>query len=237
MSIQGQARWLTIPLVVGGRRIYLSTQIDDVHLETDLYQPTNTTFRVRPGDLQAHVSWMQDINSRMSAGSNYFIELGHNGNGDIEAAVDANDNAGTNICTPDAAIEYPDQPDTALEFQKPLGSGTDVWPKTPTAYKWSLSCAKLDPLASWIMTPSNRDAFAHVSHTFTHENVDNATYSDASKEISFNVAWLQQVGISSGQRYSGKGIIPPAITGMHNGDAIKAWMDNGITAVVGDNVS
>jgi hypothetical protein len=180
---------------------------------------------------------MKDINSRMPAGSNYFIELAHNGNGDIEAAVEANNNAGTKLCTPNTAIEYPEQIDTSLEFQKPLGTGTNIWPNTPTTYKWSLSCAKLDPLASWIMTPSNRNAFAHVSHTFTHEGLNNATYSDASKEISFNVAWMQQVGLSAAPRFSRKGLVPPAITGMHNGDAIKAWLDNGITSVVGDNVS
>ena len=37
------------------------------------------------------------------------------------------------------------------------------------------------------------------------------------------------------KRWSPKGIIPPAITGLHNADAIKAWMDNGIVHVVGDN--
>jgi hypothetical protein len=35
--------------------------------------------------------------------------------------------------------------------------------------------------------------------------------------------------------FSSKGLIPPAITGLHNGDAIKAWHDAGIQNVVGDN--
>lgn len=223
---------LIVRVVAGRRRIYLSTQIDDVHLETELYQPANTNFRCTTGDLEAHVSWTSDINSRMPAGSNYFIELGHNGNGDIEAAID---NGAS--CNPDEAIYYPEQIDTPLEFQKPLGTGTDIWPETPKSYVWSETCAKGDELASWFMVPANRDAFAHVSHTYTHSSLNNATYSDASKEISFNKAWMQQVGISAGSRFSGSGLIPPAITGLHNGDAIRAWMDNGITAVVGDNVS
>jgi hypothetical protein len=63
----------------------------------------------------------------------------------------------------------------------------------------------------------------------------NATYSDASKEISFNQAWVTQIGLDTAKRWSAKGLIPPAITGLHNGDAIKAWLDNGITNVVGDN--
>lgn len=69
----------------------------------------------------------------------------------------------------------------------------------------------------------------------THEALNNATYNDCSKEISFNRVWLQHSGISSARYYSPAGLIPPAITGMHNADAIKAWLDNGIKFVVGDN--
>lgn len=46
---------------------------------------------------------------------------------------------------------------------------------------------------------------------------------------------MKQVGISAATRFSAGGLVPPAITGLHNGDAIKAWMDNGIKQVVGDN--
>lgn len=69
----------------------------------------------------------------------------------------------------------------------------------------------------------------------THEDLTNATYSDTSKEISFNQAWLKQVGLDAAARFSPKGIIPPAITGLHNADALQAWKDNGIVNVVGDN--
>jgi len=65
--------------------------------------------------------------------------------------------------------------------------------------------------------------------------LDNATYSDANKEIVFNVAWMKQVGISDGAHFSPNGLIPPAITGLHNGDVIQAWLKNGIANVVGDN--
>jgi hypothetical protein len=92
-----------------------------------------------------------------------------------------------------------------------------------------------DPLASWFNNPTNRDQFMHISHTFTHENLDNATYSDVNKEITFNIAWLQQIGISDAAHFSAHGLVPPAITGLHNGDSIKALLDNGIRYVVGDN--
>lgn len=226
--------WMTRGLFLGARKIYLNTQIDDVHLTTGLYQPAGGLFRLSAADLPPHVSWMSDINTRLPSGSNYWVELGHNGNGDIINATNIEYSANVDVCSPVDAIYYDGNPETTLEFQKPLGSGVNQWPNSPNSYNWTLTCAKIDKLASWFMTAANRDAFSHVSHTFTHENLDNATYSDVNEEITFNQAWLKQVGIAAG-KFSPHGLIPPAITGMHNGDAINAFITNGITNVVGDN--
>jgi hypothetical protein len=68
---------------------------------------------------------------------------------------------------------------------------------------------------------------------FTHENMDNATYADSIREITFNQAWMKQVGLTDG-KFSVNSVIPPAITGLHSGDAIKGWIDNGIKYIVGD---
>jgi hypothetical protein len=203
-----------------------------MHLESDLYQPNGSTFRIRASDLTAHKTWVSNINTRLPAGSNYVPEIGHNGNGDIEYSTNLN---GINGCNPDFAVEYDSPPDTPLEFQKPLGTGTNLWDPQWVTYGWTSTCALKDPIATWFSTASNRDTFAHVSHTFTHEELNNATYHDASLEIQFNIAWLKQIGIWNGNKFSSTGLIPPAITGLHNGDAIKAWMDNGIKYVVGDN--
>lgn len=225
--------WLTRGLTVGYRRLHLNTQVDDVHLNTALYQPADGLFRLRAADLQGIKDWMPKLNSRLPTGSSYFMELGHNGNGNIVAGIKAEN---TTTCMPDPAIIYTGpMSSTPLEFQKPLGTGTDIWPTTPTMYRWSKACSMLDSLFNWLSTPANMNAFAHISHTFTHESLNNATYNDTYREITFNQAWANTVGISSASRWSPNGIIPPAITGLHNGDAIRAWMDNGITAVVGDN--
>jgi len=223
--------WVTRGVYQGYRRINFGTQIDDMFLESDIYYPANNTFRIRTADLKQHATWTTTINSKLSTGSKYFVEIGHNGNGNIEAgtAADTKDVCG------DGAIEYDSQADTALEFKKPLGTGANIWPSTAKNYSYSLACAKLDSLYSFFSTASTRDAFAHISHTFTHESEDNATYSDIYKEISWNQAWLKQVSLSSATNFSPKSIIPPAITGLHNGDALQAWWDNGITACVGDN--
>lgn len=225
--------WVTRGLYVGFRRLYLSTQVDDMFLETELYRPQGQVYRAKPQDLSTHVDWQAKLNAKMPQGSEFFIEIGHNGNGDIETATDLTQ--GQSLCSPNTAIEYADQPNGSPEYTKQPGTGTNIWPSTPTKYTWSLDCAKLDELENWFAVANQRDAFAHISHTFSHADLTNATYSDTSKEITFNQAWLKQVGLDAAKRFSPKGIIPPAITGLHNADAIRAWMDNGIQNVVGDN--
>ncbi|KAK2629472.1 hypothetical protein QTJ16_000292 [Diplocarpon rosae] len=223
--------WVTRGLYVGFRRVYFSTQVDDMFLSSDLYFPNNTEYRIGTADLDDHVKWTKDINSRLPNGSLYFIEVGHNGNGNIQAAV-VNDT--TEICQPDEAIAW-DENSTALEFQKPLGTGTNLWPPTPETYVWSVACTKLDALNVWWTNPANRDVFSHVSHTFSHLSLNNATYEDVYKEVTFNQAWLKQTGLTEAKRFSSKGLIPPAITGMHNGDALRAFSDAGLSNTIGDN--
>lgn len=170
---------------------------------------------------------MSTINSKLNPGSNWWIEIGHNGNGNIEESADL-DKTGK-LCDP-GSIEYSDQIDTPLEFQKPIGSGTSIWPTTASTYpKYSAACLQKDPLLVWWQNPANLNAFSHISHTFTHEDQDNATYSDVFKEMSWNQAWLAASGIAAATRFSATGLIPPAITGLHNGDALQAWSDCGIT--------
>lgn len=224
--------WMTRGLFLGARKVYLNAQIDDMHLNTNLYYPQGQTFRLRPDDLTAHVSWQEDLNSRMPEGSRFFLDIGHNGNGDI---IYSTLNDTSSLCDPSYAIYYEGQEAPPLEFKKPLGTGIDRWPETPSEYVWTLACAEIDDVAAWFMVPENRDAFGHVSHTFSHLNLNNATYSDTDKEIFFNQAWQRQVGLDQAAEFSENGLIPPAITGLHNGDAIRAFMDNGINKVVGDN--
>lgn len=219
--------------VLGHRKTYLNTQVDDIHLDTPMFWPEDEIFRTDIADIEVHKDWQADLNSRLPPGSKYFMELCHNGNGDIITATDTD--LGWDTCDPKEAVDYETPPDPPLEFMKPPGTGVDVWPAEFSSYPWTMQCARIDPLASWFMDPENRDAFAHVSHTFTHLELNNATYHDASREIAFNRDWLVQVGIADADMFSPSGLVPPAITGLHNADAIRAWMDNGVEFVVGDN--
>lgn len=69
-------------------------QVDDMFLDTDIYSPNGTKYQVTTDDLDEHVQWMADINSRLTIGSNYFIEIGHNGNGNIEVSFPFYSSAG-----------------------------------------------------------------------------------------------------------------------------------------------
>jgi hypothetical protein len=131
-------------------------------LVTDLYEPQGSTFRIRPADMEHHITWQDDLNRRLPKGSKYQLEIGHNGNGDIEAAVVLSVQG---VCNPITAIDYPYQTDTVLEFVKQPGSGEDIWPSNPQTYRWSATCANLDPLMQWFRNATKRDAFMHVSHT------------------------------------------------------------------------
>jgi len=225
--------FLTRGLFVGARKTSLNVQVDDIHLVSDIYSPAGF-FRIATSDLNAHVTWQTNLNGRLPSGSSFVLELAHNGAGDLETAGSI---AGPGVCVPNTEdFIGPGYPAiTDLEFKKPLSTGIDYWSPSYVTYSWSATCAKLDALANWFTSSTNRNRFAHVSHTFTHLVLNNATYSDAAKEIQFNQAWAAQIGIASANKWSSHGLVPPAISGLHNGDVIKAWLDNGILYVVGDN--
>ena len=56
--------------------------MDDVFLTSLIYSPGGT-FRIRPADFAAHITWMNTLNAKLPKGSNYTMELAHNGNGNI----------------------------------------------------------------------------------------------------------------------------------------------------------
>lgn len=123
---------------------------------------------------------------------------------------------------------------TALEYVKPLGTGVNKWPQNPT-FDWSAQCIFLDPLAHFFTNLTQRDAIGLVSHTFTHLELNEATYHDTLREIEFNLMYGELLNLTNAAKFSGGGLIPPAITGMHNGDALRAFTDNGLWNAIGDN--
>lgn len=224
--------WMTRGLYAGYRRVNLNTQIDDMFLGTEIYYPGNgaNSYRVTPTDMNVIKSWVPTIQAKMNRGSWFKPEIGHNGNGNIIAA----DPDGSQDAACSGGPIYTEYESTPLEFKKPLGTGTSGWPSSPSSYPFTNTCLNKDPLKTWFATAANRDAFLHISHTFTHQAQNNATYNDIFKEINWNQRWLNQTTLANGN-FTANGLIPPAITGLHNGDALRAWWDNGIRNSVGDN--
>jgi len=54
--------------------------------ETPIYN-TGVNFRVASSDVSHHITVMKTVNKKLPAGSNWFMEIGHNGNGNIEVAL------------------------------------------------------------------------------------------------------------------------------------------------------
>lgn len=236
-------QWALRSSYPGHRRVYLNPQIDDVFLDTpitvnkskaaspydwDAQNNTEYDFRLSVNDFLVQQSWLKDVQSRLPAGSNFTIEFCYNGNGPLLFA-----NPTTGIILDD----YVDVSNTLL-FKKPLGTGTNAWPDKPTTFKYSQSKYRTDALYNaFVSSPTLRRAFHWVSHTFTHLNLNNATYSDAYKEMSFNkaVAGSGYLQLENDPIYTANCMVPPMITGLLNGDALKAMADNNITCACGDN--
>ncbi|KAF1999707.1 hypothetical protein P154DRAFT_535215 [Amniculicola lignicola CBS 123094] len=220
--------WMTRGLYAGYRRVNLNAQIDDMMLATPIYNSANQ-YRVVPADMNDIKAWVPTINAKMNPGSLFRPEIGYNGNGNI---IQVDPNSSDSACTPGPIFTGYDATDA--EWEKPLGTGVTMWPTTPTNYTYTSTCLVKDTLSQWFQTASNRALFYHLSHTYTHMHLNNATYGDVYKEISFNQKWLAATGLSSGT-FSPKALIPPAITGLHNGDALQAMYDLGLRNAVGDN--
>ncbi|KAJ6263087.1 hypothetical protein Dda_1646 [Drechslerella dactyloides] len=228
--------WATRGVYNGYRRARLSTQVDDVLLETDAWD-TKTPYRTTVEDMNTHALWVADINKRLAStnpGSNYFVELGLNGNGSLFQAKALDPNGQKCNYNPTVYTRFPDI--TPPDFQKHLGKGTDIWPPVTNFTAYPPECFKLDPLAAWLSTAAPaQTAFSYVSHTFTHLNLNSATYNDTYKEVNWNLQYFNLIGLDKNSILSTKSVITPAVTGLRNGDALQAMWDNGVWNAVGDN--
>ena len=73
--------------------------------------------------------------------------------------------------------------------------------------------------------------FAWINHTWDHTEMDAMGYAKAFDELSQN----NQYGVGSGlSRYSVENLVTPSLTGLKNGEAMRAAFDVGIRQVVSD---
>eukprot|EP00123_Amoebidium_parasiticum_P011511 comp20753_c0_seq1/m.27200 comp20753_c0_seq1/g.27200 ORF comp20753_c0_seq1/g.27200 comp20753_c0_seq1/m.27200 type:complete len:872 (-) comp20753_c0_seq1:715-3330(-) len=91
-------QWATRGVYLGQRRMYLTPQVDDLFLPTDLW--VGYRYRMTPTDVNYHASWTSNLTSKfgLAPGSNFKLELAFNGygysigkydNGELSKATDA----------------------------------------------------------------------------------------------------------------------------------------------------
>lgn len=93
----------------------------------------------------------------------------------------------------------------------------------------------VDPL--FIYAKQHKAKFYWESHTYTHPYLDTYTYAQVHEEFSLNIDTAKVLfgDALSDPAYDGKSCITPSITGLFNGEALRAMYDVGIRNVVGDN--
>jgi len=224
--------WGTRSLFNGFRRVYFTPHIDDVFLSTELvdvkhnveYSKYSEEFRTKPEDYQKIAQFQKDVLDIMPEGSFYRVELAFNGNG-LLLSVDY-----------DQALEVDGERYVDLEFVKEPGTGDKRWPKENYQFtKGNLSTFEKDDLYKYFAhNETAQREFFWSSHTFTHENLDNASRSDVDNEIRLNIEVADMLGLTEKEYWSGGAIITPQISGLHNKDALEIFRKYGINSATGD---
>jgi hypothetical protein len=224
--------WGTKGFYPGYRRVMFSTHVDDVFLSTAV-QEGQPDFRISELDMTAAEKWQTDLNTRMNPGSEYKMDLCFNGNGVFSTVQKSFPSIGP-VDLDDLAYV-----DVDKEFKKPPGTGIDVWapinlnPYSSNSVAFNLPAFRYyDGLFNYIY--ANQAKYYLNSHTFTHEDLNNCSYRDAFNEIRVNQNFAKGVGFDTKSYWSKHAIVSPGISGVFNADALQAFVDAGITSVVGD---
>jgi len=225
--------WGTRGIYSGFRRVYFTPHIDDVFLATELVDPKKNTdegteiFRTTTTDFDNIKKYQKDVVKKMNPGSFYRVELAINGNGIlIEADYDQ-------------SLQVFGERLVELEFKKEPGTGTYNWPTKNYKFNFPESLLSQDKLYPYFKQKANREEFFWSSHTFTHENLDNASRSDVDNEIRVNIELAKKLGFVNEDNtheewWSSGSIITPQISGLRNRDAIEIFKQYGINSGTGD---
>ncbi|ORX33470.1 hypothetical protein BCR36DRAFT_588606, partial [Piromyces finnis] len=106
----------------------------------------------------------------------------------------------------------------------------------PYEYKKPLNEHGNDKLYKHFKNHDNQDNFFWLTHTFSHQKLDYASYRDTDLESKENIKMSKEpyLGMYDRDCYSKHSIVTPEISGLHNGDALKALTDNEVYYAVGD---
>ncbi len=175
--------WMTRGVFVGKRRAYLTAQVDDHFLASDM-DTANVSGSMKVYRLGAHDMAHFAINSNrdlraLAKNPELRIDIAFNGAGTMERG----------------------------------GFTGDELYKTSRKYI---------------------NEFNWVSHTYTHKDLNRISYSDAMYQLSENAKFAKTLMAGFEHRFSPHSMVTPHISGLFNGDALRAMKSNGIYHIVND---
>ncbi|WP_026370987.1 InlB B-repeat-containing protein [Kallotenue papyrolyticum] len=187
----GLVRWALRGLFIGRYQVVLSAQIDDLFLDTALWDPeracstsiddpTLPSLRISGADLQRIATW-QATQRQTALTERLRLALAYNGIGTTAAYLNE---------------VQPGQPDT------------------------------LTPVAQ-----THADAFDWINHTYDHQNLDHATYTETLQQIADNFVVADTLELPA----SRTALVTPEVSGLDNPAAMRAIADSGIRVVVSDS--
>jgi len=219
--------WTNYGIIDGFRRLYFSTQIDDFFISNPYNNQKGTEFRTSVQDMKNIAKWEQEIAAeRMPKGSQYKVELAFNGWYVLSTADHKQHIAvdWTNYGKP-------------RDYVMPLSEeGSHKYPEQIDSDWYDAALRKDELYDFFAKNPENQDNFYWLTHTFSHHNLDYASYHDADIEISLNIKLADDpyLGMYKRDCFSPHSIVCPEISGLHNGHTLKAFTDNAVTYGVGD---
>jgi len=225
--------WVNYGLIDGNRRLYFEIQIDDYFTDncfnsSDCSMDYNIAphYRTSVKDMENIIEWQKDISKRLPNGSDIKIELAING---------------IHILTKADHKQYEAKDwtyyNTEYNYKKPpTEHGSVRWGENIDS-DWDDSILQNnDPLYKFFKNPDNQDNFFWLTHTFSHEKLDFASYYDTDVEMKLNIKMSSKPYLGMYERpcYSQHSIVTPEISGLHNSDALKALSENQVYYAVGD---
>lgn len=221
--------WVTRSLYSGNRRVLFTPHIDDVFISTGTLDMVNGEmesedkfYRSTKEDFDILAEWQKKVLEKLPEGSFIRSELAFNGNG-VLSAID-----------PDICIDIDAERHVDLEYKKVPGTGVSRWLFENYTLAYDQEFLKKDPLFNYFTSEEKQNEFFWSSHTFTHENLDDATTVDVQNEIETNIEMAKILGVHGKPNWSGKAIITPQISGLRNVDAINVFHQYGIMSGTGD---
>eukprot|EP00127_Corallochytrium_limacisporum_P007446 Clim_evm49s251 gene=Clim_evmTU49s251 len=223
--------WVTEGTFSGFRRMSILPQIDDFFLPNRIWN-TKTNYRVSAEDVDWHLKWQRDFNSRLPADSTVMLDFAYNANGVFY--YDSSLSPLMDTAERRYVARYP------TDVRNALGNGTDYWYRVDFNNDFSQnqtlieSWQREDPLFNYVSRDEVKSNFLWTSHTFSHSKLSSMSYQDVRVELWYNDVFAKALGVHDTWNFSGRSLVTPMISGMYNANLYKVMEEMGIMCHVCD---